>query len=113
MRPFSSFFALSFLQLLSPLTALHAADFVWVEPGGKPAPIIVFADAPPRTRDAAVELADYVEKISGEKPKIIDGEPKPMPERAMWIGVQPGVKTLFPKIDFDFKHPEETFIVGE
>ena len=60
-------------------------------------PIVVFADAPPRTREAAVELADYIEKIGGRRPAIIDGEPRPLPERAVWVGVQPAVKSLFPK----------------
>jgi len=77
-----------------------------------PAPIIVFKDAPARTRDAAVTLAEYIEKISGQKPAILDGEPQPLPERAIWIGVQPAVKALFPKTDFDFKHAEETLIVA-
>ena len=77
-----------------------------------PAPIIVFKNAPPRTRDAAVTLAEYIEKISGQKPAILDGEPQPLPERAIWIGVHPVVKALFPKTDFDFKHAEETLIVA-
>jgi hypothetical protein len=43
---------------------------------------------------------------------VIDGEPKAMPERAVWIGVQPVVRTLFAKTSFDFQHPEETLIVA-
>lgn len=57
-------------------------------------------------------LAEYIEKISGQKPAILEGEPQPLPERAIWIGVQPAVKTLFPKTDFDFKNAEETLIVA-
>ena len=99
--------------LLAFLTAsINAADFIVSDAGIAPKPIIVFKDAPPRTRDAAVTLADYIEKISGQKPAVLDGEPSPMPERAIWIGVQPVVKTLFPKTDFDFKHAEETLIVA-
>ncbi|MFN0075810.1 MAG: DUF4838 domain-containing protein [Prosthecobacter sp.] len=94
------------------IAALHAADFILTDVGVTPAPIIIFKDAPPRTRDAAVTLAKYIEKISGQKPEVIDGEPKPMPERAIWIGVQPVLKKLFPKTDFDFKHPEETLILA-
>lgn len=90
---------------------LAAEEFVLVEAGAEPAPIVVFSGAPPRTRDAAVELADYVEKICGRRPKLIDGEPQPLPERAVWVGVQPAVKKLFPQIDFEFQHPEETLIV--
>jgi hypothetical protein len=102
------------VALMVGLTAIanaDAAQFVLVEPAGTPVPIVVFADAPPRTRAAAVELADYIEKICGRRPAIIDGEPRPLPERAVWVGVQPAVKSLFPKVDFEFRYPEETLIV--
>ena len=98
--------------LLTQLGALDAAEFIVTNVGIAPAPIIVFKDAPPRTRDAAVTLAAYIEKSSGVKPAVMDGEPQPLPERASWIGVQPVVKTLFPKTDFDFKHAEETLIAA-
>ncbi len=98
--------------LSASVSSVHAAAFVLVAKDAPPAPIIVFKDAPPRTRDAAVTLAEYIEKISGVKPAVLDGEPQPLPERAIWIGVQPVVKTLFPKTDFDFKHAEETLIVA-
>lgn len=96
---------------LAPLAA-HAADFIIADKGTPPAPIVVFKDAPPRTRDAAVTLADYIAKVCGQKPAVLDGVPSPVPERAIWIGAQPAVKTLFPKTDFDFKHPEETLIAA-
>ena len=67
--------------LLAPLAALHAADFILVDKGTPPAPIIVSKDASPRTRDAAVTLAEYIEKISGAKPAVMDGETQPVPER--------------------------------
>jgi len=98
--------------LLVCVSSVHAADLVLVAKDTAPAPIIVFKDAPPRTRDAAVTLAEYIEKISGVKPAVMDGEPQPLPERAIWIGVQPVLKTLFPKTDFDFKHAEETLIAA-
>jgi hypothetical protein len=104
---------LTFTLLLAPLTAVRAADFIIVGKDTPPVPIIVFKDAPPRTRDAAVMLADYIGKISGQKPPIVDGEPRPMPERAIWVGVQPAVRTLFPKTDFAFKHAEETLLVAD
>ena len=102
------------VPLVAPLAALHAADFVLADKsqGIAPAPIVVFKDAPPRTRDAAVTLAEYIGKISGQNPEVLDGEPKPLPERAIWVGVQPVVKTLLPKIDFEFQHPEETLITA-
>jgi hypothetical protein len=94
------------------VTSVHSADLVLVAKDTPPARIIVFKDAPPRTRDAAGTLAEYIEKISGVKPAVMDREPQPLPERAIWIGVQPVVKTLFPKTDFHFKHAEETLIVA-
>ena len=98
--------------LLAPTFPLYAADFVVVAPDVPVAPIVVFEGAPPRTRDAAVTLAEYIEKIGGRKPAIVDGEPEPLPERAIWVGVQPVVKSLFPDVDFEFAHPEETLIVA-
>ncbi|MBM4154594.1 MAG: DUF4838 domain-containing protein [Lentisphaerae bacterium] len=98
--------------LLAPPAELHAADFVLVAKDTPPAPIIVFKDAPPRTRDAAVTLADYIEKMSGQRPVVLDGEPSPPPPRAIWVGVQPAARALFPKIDFDFQYAEETLIVA-
>lgn len=98
--------------LLAPLAVMRAADFLLVAKDTPPAPIIVAKDAPPRTREAAVTLADYIGKISGQKPALLDGEPSPKPERAIWIGVQPAVKAVFSKTDFDFKQPEETLLVA-
>ncbi len=100
------------LLLLTPLTVLQAADLVLVGPNLEPAPIIVSPDHPPRTWDAAMTLADYVEKISGQRPKVTDQPLDTVPERAIWIGASPTVKTLFPETDFDFKHPEETLILA-
>ncbi|MFM2142677.1 MAG: hypothetical protein RLZZ476_1221, partial [Verrucomicrobiota bacterium] len=98
--------------LLAAFATASAADLVLVDKDKLPIPIVVFKDAPPRTRDAAVKLADYIEKISGKKPLVLLGASDPMPASAIWIGVQPEVKALFPETDFDFKHPEETLIVA-
>ncbi|TDU64154.1 uncharacterized protein DUF4838 [Prosthecobacter fusiformis] len=89
-----------------------AADLTLVSKSVAPAPIIVFADAPPRTRAAAVTLAEAIQKISGVLPPVMDGVPQPMPERAIWVGYQPALKALFPKTDFEFQHPEEILIAA-
>lgn len=89
-----------------------AADLVLVAKDTPPVPIVVYQDAPPRTREAATVLADYIEMISGKKPLVMLGASDPMPSGAIWVGVQPAVRTLFPKIDFDFKHPEEIVIAA-
>ena len=117
-RPSSSLVPASLMKttflhfLLISASCAGAADLVLAGKDTPAAPIIVFKDAPPRTRDAAVKLAEYVEKISGQRPAVMDGEPSPVPVRAIWIGVQPVVKTLFPKTDFDFQHAEETLILA-
>ena len=89
---------------------VRAAPLVLVDKGASLAPIIVFSNAPPRTRQVADELAAYIEKISGVKPQVIEGLPNPVPAHAIWVGYQPKLKELFPKTDFDFKHPEEILI---
>jgi hypothetical protein len=100
------------LLLASP-AALAAEDFIIVSKEAAPVPIIVFEDAPPRTRDAALTLAEYIGKICGQRPAVLDGEPIPAPDRAIWVGAQPVVNALFPKTDFVFKHAEETLIVTD
>lgn len=101
-----------FLALAIADSSLSAADLILVAKDTAAAPIIVFKDAPPRTRDAAVTLAEYIAKISGQRPAVIDGEPSPLPQRAIWIGLQPAVKALFPEVDFHFQHAEETLILA-
>jgi len=92
--------------------ARKAAKLVLVENGVSRAPIVVFDGVPPYTRRAVDELAEYIEKISGAKPKVIEGQPDSIPERAIWVGFQPKVAELFPDVDFKFKHPEEILIAA-
>ena len=93
-------------------SGIRAAPLTLVDKGVSLAPIIVFKDAPPFTRKAADELAAYIEKVGGVKPKVIEGLPDPVPEKAIWVGFQPKLKELFPKTDFDFKNPEEILITA-
>ncbi len=101
-------------QLASSVGATPQADparpLTIVEQGVSLAPIVVFSDAPPFVRLAADELADAIERMSGARPKVIEGEPDPLPQRAIWVGYQPVLKSLFPEVDFTFRHPEETLI---
>lgn len=92
--------------------ALPAADLVIASKDTDPAPIVVFRDAPPRTREAAQVLADHIAAISGRRPELLEGEPSPLPERAIWVGFQPVLKKLFPSANFDFQHPEEVLIAA-
>lgn len=100
------------LPLLTAALSLsaQAADLVLASKDTPPAPIIVYRDAPPRTLEVANVLAGYIEKMSGKKPLVMLGASDPMPAGAIWLGVQPEVKALFPTVDFDFKHPEEIVI---
>jgi hypothetical protein len=90
------------------------ADFVLVDPDEdiQVAPIILYKNAPPYTRQAAEELAIYVEKISGAKPDIFDGAPSPVPERAIWLGMHPALPKLLPDLNFSFEHPEEILLTA-
>ncbi len=95
---------------------IHAAgandELILVEKGESLASIIVFADPPPKIMGAAEELAEYIGKISGSQPDIIEGEPQPVPEKAVWVGHQPIIDELFPETDFHFEHPEEILITA-
>lgn len=90
--------------------ATDAAEFIWVEKGVCRAPIVVPEDAAPGTVEAAQSLADYLEKISGARPVILTGMPTPRPERAVWVGMQAGIRPLFPGVALDFVHPEEILL---
>lgn len=87
-------------------------QLVLVRDGVAPLPIVIFADAPPFTLQAAEELAGYIEKVTGARPAVLHGQPSPMPDRAIWVGYQPALHELFPDIDFEFKHPEEILIAN-
>src|SRR5688500_12751465 len=89
---------------------VKGAEFVLVDDGGRPVPVIVSKAAPPSARRAAVTLVDYIEKISGARPELIEAMPAPVPARALWVGLQPALKTLFPSTSFEFQHAEETLI---
>ncbi|MCA1809894.1 MAG: DUF4838 domain-containing protein [Lentisphaerae bacterium] len=85
-------------------------ELVLVKNGADPIPIVVFQDAPPLTRQAADELSDYIEKVSGARPDVIEGCPDPVPEHAIWVGYQPHLDKLFAEIDFNFRNPEEILV---
>lgn len=89
-----------------------AEEFVLVEDGVAKAPIVIIENAPPYTRMAAEELALYIEKTSGARPQIIEGEFGPIPQRAVWVGYQPVMDDLFSDADFDFEHPEEILVTA-
>ncbi|MEX1039647.1 MAG: hypothetical protein WDZ51_03380, partial [Pirellulaceae bacterium] len=101
-----------FLGMFAAISSTQAEEFVLVKNGVVQAPIILPENAPPVIRQAAEEFAGYVEKISGAKPKILQGLSDAIPPRAVWIGYQPRVLEIFSDIDFEFKHPEEILMAA-
>ena len=83
-----------------------------VGPEGRAVPIVLFPGAPVYNREAAEDLARVIERMSGRRPEIIYGVPEPVPERAIWIGVQPAVRELFPGLDLSFREHEEILIAA-
>ena len=75
-------------------------------------PLILPVDATPRNREAAAELAAAIEKISGAMVEIRTGTPGQAPDRAVWIGLQPGMEALFPNQNLTLSEPEEIRIVS-
>ncbi len=110
-------FCALFVLLFSPeYWAQHMTEngieFLLADETTPPAPIFLYENAPPRTRDAAVTLADYIEKTCGLRPEILQTTPETIPPRAIWVGYQQKVQNLFPETNFEFEHPEEILIAA-
>ena len=107
-------FAIVAALALGPCVAFSETELVLVdsEQGIAPAPIVIAKDAPPATRNAVTELLAYMAKICGARPSVIEGEPAPLPDRAIWVGVQPALKTVMPGVSLEFKEPEETLVAA-
>ncbi len=101
------------IVLLSHFLLPAHGEVVIVEENKSLAPIIIPDDSPPKLLRAADELAMYIEKISSGKPGIMEGEPSPLPENAIWVGFQPVLGKLFPDINFEFDKTEEILITAE
>ena len=105
---------LTFLLALNAVASSVSAQFTLFDDDAalSPAPIILFEDAPPYTRQAAEELATYIEKVCGTKPQLIEGAADKVPERAIWVGLQPALKSVFPELDLELEKPEEIVIAA-
>ncbi len=99
-----------FCAVPSATPAQEQTKIVLVANGRNLAPIILPAESTMFTKIAAADLAEYIGKVGGAKPEVLEGLPTPVPEHAIWVGFQPQLKALFPGTDFDFKHPEEILI---
>lgn len=80
-----------------------------VKNGKNIVPIIISSKASRTIKNAAKELADYLEKISGIRPKILKSD-TPAVASAIWLGAHQKCKEIFPKLNLEFKHPEEILI---
>lgn len=87
------------------------AELVIAENGRAFLPVIVAQDATPYTKLAASELADYLGRAGGAGFEVLTGCPDRMPERAIWVGMHPELKEIFPTTDWTFSHPEEIQIL--
>jgi hypothetical protein len=101
------------LGMASLALSATGRQMVWVAEGMPPAPIIVSTNDPTgEVLKSAQDLAGYVEKISGQRPEVLQRVPEPLPERAVWVGYQPVLTNLFQDLDFEFTQPEEILIAA-
>ena len=89
----------------------HAQTFQLPQSGGEPAVIVLAESTPPANKQAAQDLADTLLAMTGSKLSVVRGLPNPAPKHAIWIGQQPALATLFPKVDFKLTEPEQILIV--
>lgn len=113
MKYFSKLLILMIVATLCTAIQTHAKQIVLVDHHKSVTPIILAEDAPPTTKDAAMTLATYLEKISGGKPQIIHGTPSPMPESAIWVGMHPDLTKAMPSLSLTFEHPEEILMASD
>lgn len=100
-------------SLLLPLSlagTTNAAELLIAGKGTAAIPIVIARDTTPRNRQAAQELAEYIGRMAGTKPAVLEAGAQAAPASAIWIGVQPEMEKLFPGTSFEFQHPEEILI---
>lgn len=113
MKYFSTLLILTITATLCIALQTHAGQITLVDQGESVAPIILADDAPATTKEAAATLARYIEKISGTRPRIVQGIPSPMPTSAIWVGMQPGLTKAMPDLSLTFEHPEEILMASD
>jgi hypothetical protein len=111
MRREARVLVLFFCTAMAPLDLVAGGEFALVKEGEACGPIVLASGASPMTREAAYELASYLQKVSGAGFEVIEGEPVPLPPHAVWVGFQPALRRLFPAVPFNMEHPEEILIV--
>jgi hypothetical protein len=90
-----------------------AGPMVLVKEGGPAVPIVLPADAPAATTEAAQTLALYIEKITGQKPATLQAPLSSVPDSAIWIGTHDTLATLMPAVSLKFSEPEEILIASD
>ena len=85
-----------------------AKKMILVEHGTNRVPIVLAPDASPVTEQAAKALAVYVKKISGAAMPVVKvGQSDPAPINAIWVGLNPKLGEVYPRLKLTFEHPEE------
>lgn len=84
-------------------------ELVLTDGGRSAIPIVIADDAGEATRQAAFDLAVYIEKVSGATPEVLNASDE-LPEQAIWVGLQPVIAEVYPGLDTDFQYPEEILI---
>ncbi len=116
----------SFLTLISVLAAglvvlvavylsqsSAMASITVASPEAGAIPIVVAADAADSVVEAANDLAEYIGKISGLRPEVIQGAPTVVPESALWVGLQPGLPGALAERVGEWSQPEEIVFVSD
>ena len=108
-RPALSVVLCLFLNVVPVSVAFGAERLTLVEKGRSRMSIVLASGAGESGRRAAADLAEYLEKISGAAPGIMETS-SVVPAAAIWVGMQPGVSAAFPGLDLTLRHPEEILI---
>jgi hypothetical protein len=95
--------------LIALSSCLNTRELALVTKGQDAIPIVLADDAWETTRQAAEDLAAYIEKISGIRPEVLTTASN-APEEAIWVGVQPGITEIWPGLSLEFQYPEEILI---
>lgn len=93
-------------SVLLPVLSASPPPVRLVTEGNANATLVLAADAPPYTVKAAMELVDYIGRISGARPAITH-DPSGIQGARIWVGHHPMLVERFPQQDFSTVKPEE------
>ncbi len=94
---------------LNTVFSSDSTKFILVKDCQAKVPIITAPGASFETRRAANDLAEYIWKTSGARPKVLHGTGI-IPESAVWVGIQPILSNVFKGINLEFTKSQEILI---